>query len=75
MEKQFSACGRDYVLYQEHGRKVYVNNRLCCEWVLREQTPDGREWAGRWYVPAWKTGKKVVDHVTERLVEESRSPY
>ncbi|NTH43020.1 hypothetical protein G6K98_00080 [Agrobacterium rhizogenes] len=73
MEKQFSVCGRDYVLYQEHGQKMYVNGRSCCEWVLREQTANGREWAGRWHMPAWKTGKKVVDHIKEQLVADSRA--
>lgn len=67
MEREFKYNGVDYVLYQENGQKVYVNGTLCGEWVLRELTDSGREWAGSFHVPAWKRGQKLIDHVKNAI--------
>lgn len=67
MEIDFSFNGIDYVVYQEKFNEVYVNYSLCREWNLREKKDSGRVLAGKFHIPAHKSGQDVTDHITEIL--------
>jgi hypothetical protein len=67
MEIDFSINGTDYVVYQENFNELYVNYILCREWILRERTDRGRVLAGKFHIPAHKSGQDVIDHIIKIL--------
>ena len=67
MEIEFSANGTDYVVYQESFNELYVNYILCGEWILREKTDSGRVLAGKFHIPAHKSGQDIIDHIVKIL--------